>query len=82
MPGACESRLLNIRALLASRFHIPQIQRPYYWGIRQVDDFTVDLFEAMQFDDDTRKAVDALQAAQANTMKLLNMLLEYRGESR
>lgn len=71
-----ESRLLKIRALLASRFHTPRFQRPYDWEIRQVDDFTADLLKVKQLDDDTRKAVDALEAAQANRLKLVNVLFE------
>jgi hypothetical protein len=73
MPGAGESRLLKIHALLASLFHIPNFQRPYECAIRQAVNFTADLFETKQLDDDTHKAVDALEAAQANPMKLVNM---------
>lgn len=46
MPGAGESRLLKVRDLLAVRFQIPQFQRPYDWGPRQVDEFVADLRES------------------------------------
>ncbi len=46
MPGAGESRLLTVRELLAARLHIPQFQRPYDWGARQVEEFVVDLLES------------------------------------
>ena len=46
MPGAGESRLLKVRDLLAARFQIPQFQRPYDWGLRQVDEFVADLKES------------------------------------
>jgi hypothetical protein len=46
MPGAGESRLLKVRDLLSWRFHVPQFQRPYDWGLRQVGEFTADLEES------------------------------------
>ncbi len=46
MPGGGESRLLTLRELLASQFHIPQFQRPYDWGARQVEDFAIDVLES------------------------------------
>lgn len=39
-------------------------------------DFIADLLEAKQLDADTRMAIDALEAAQANTMSWVNMLVD------
>ena len=71
-----ESMLLKIRALHALRFHASRFQRPHDSEIRQVDDFTADLLKVKQLDGDTRKAVDALEAAQGNRLKLVNVLFE------
>lgn len=76
MPGAGEPRLLKTRAQSVSYFHISQLHRTYDCEIGQGDDFIADLLEAKQLDADTRMAIDALEAAQANTMSWVNMLVD------
>jgi hypothetical protein len=77
MPGAGESRRLKIRALLALRSHS-----------RTLNGHTIGKPARLSFsppiswspnnslDHDTHEVVDELEAAQANTTKLVSMLVK------